>query len=86
MSVVTIAMSTSIENSAGPMMPACKPMLRMMSSMRPRAFMSAPIPSALRLSWPESRAAAQQATNLAKIDAASTPSAIHEQLRRVRPS
>jgi hypothetical protein len=39
MSVVTMAISTSIENSARPMTPACAPMLMMMSSMRPREFM-----------------------------------------------
>ena len=71
-----MAISTSIENSAGPITPACKPMLMMMSSMSPREFMSAPIPRAVRLSCPDRRAAAQQAPNFARIEAVRIPAAI----------
>ena len=67
-----MAMSTSIENSGAPMMPAASPMLTMMSSVSPRAFMSAPSASALRLPCPAASAASQQAMNFAKIDAAKT--------------
>ena len=81
--VVTIAISTSIENSAGPMMPFCRPILMMISSISPREFISAPMPSAVRLSSPASRAAAQQAPNLARIEAARMPSAISSSVGRV---
>ncbi len=74
--MVTIAIITSMENSAGRMMPACRPMLRMMSSVRPRAFINAPRPSARALPCPAISAAAQQATNFAKMEAASTAAAI----------
>ena len=55
--LVTTAISTSIENKAGPMMPFCKPMLMMISSISPREFIRAPMPRAVRLSSPAMRAA-----------------------------
>ncbi len=79
---MTIAINTIIENSAGPITPCCRPMLMMISSISPREFISAPMPSAVRLSSPESRAAAQQAPNLARIETARMPGGDRQQLQR----
>ena len=72
MSVVTTAMMTSVAKSAGEMMPRWSPILMMISSISPRAFISVPMPSASRLRMPVARAASQQATPLPRIAAAST--------------
>ena len=72
MRVVITAMMASIAKISAEMMPFCRPMLMMISSMRPRAFMRTPMPMASRLEMPEARAAAQQATPLPTMAATST--------------
>ena len=64
MRVVTIAITTMMENNCGVMRRRSSPMLRMISSMRPRAFMRVPTARAVGLSSPCNRAAAQHARNL----------------------
>ena len=60
--VVTSVMMTITVNSVGVIRPRCSPMLRMISSISPRAFMSAPIAIASRFGRPARRAAPQQPT------------------------
>ncbi len=57
MKVVTSAMMTIIENSAGEMTPISSPMLRMTNSIRPRVFINVPRPAASRRGMPVSQAA-----------------------------
>jgi len=75
MRVVTIAIRTMIVKSVGRMIPRSRPMFRMISSIRPRAFISVPTPSASFGLAPARRAAPQQATPFPKIAAARTTSA-----------
>src|ERR1017187_3717022 len=62
-SVVTMAMMTSVAKRAGEIIPRWSPMLMMMSSINPRAFINVPMPSASRFEMPVMRAASQQATH-----------------------
>ena len=80
MSVVTIAITTMMEKREGPMRPFCKPILRMINSISPLEFISVPTANAVRLSSPLRRAAAQQATPLPTMDAASTTKATPKRL------
>src|SRR6185437_10194480 len=54
--VVSTAMSSSMVNKEGWMMPACRPMLMTTSSIRPREFRSAPTLKVIRQGWPNRRA------------------------------
>ena len=56
------AISTMMVKSVGPITPACRPMFRMISSIRPRAFISVPIVAASRQGSPAHFAAAMQAS------------------------
>src|SRR3954454_16276610 len=58
MKVVISAMITSIANSVGGMTPRSSPMLRMMSSVRPRVFIRIPTASDSRQCRPTALAAA----------------------------
>lgn len=62
--VVTMATMTVMVNSIGAMIPRDGPMLRMISSTKPRAFINVPIAMASRSDSPPSRAAASHATPL----------------------
>ena len=62
--VVTSVIVTITVNSVGVISPRSRPMFRMISSIRPLAFMSAPIAMASLLGRPASTAAPQQATPL----------------------
>jgi len=72
MSVVTTAIITSVAKSPSDMMPRWSPILIIISSINPRAFISVPMPSASRLGMPVARAAIQQATPLPRIAAINT--------------
>ncbi len=86
MSVVTTAMITSVAKSPSEMMPRCRPMLMMISSISPRAFMSVPMPSASRFEMPVARAASQQATPFPRIAATRTaPHISHRKPEFSRP-
>jgi hypothetical protein len=52
MSVVTMAIITMLVNSVGSMMPRCNPRLRMMRSIKLRAFISEPMAAASRFGSP----------------------------------
>ena len=76
MTVVPIAISTSITKSVGVMSPRSRPMLARISSTMPRAFISVPMASAWRGGAPLSRAAAQHAPPFAAHAAANTAAVI----------
>ena len=63
-SVVASAISTSMVNSVGEMTPRSRPMLRTMSSIRPRAFIKTPMVADSRQLRPHSLAATRLPPNL----------------------
>ena len=68
--VVTIAISTSIANSAGEMTPTSSARLSTISSVSPRVFISVPITAEARQSKPATRAAIVAPTSLPTIASA----------------
>ena len=67
MSVVTIAIMTMIVNKVGVMTPCSKQMFRMINSIKPRAFIKAPIVADSRQFSPANFAAGIQAIPLPKM-------------------
>ena len=82
--VLTIAISTSIVNTCGPMTPSSKPTLMMTSSISARVFIMMPTMRALTASRPAQRAASVQAPNLPAV--ASTISSAHQPIDCALPS
>ena len=67
MSVVTTAMITKVANKPSEMMPRCRPMLMIINSIMPRAFINTPMPKASRFDIPDVRAANQHATHFPEM-------------------
>ena len=70
MNVVTSAIRTIIENRAGEMIGRSSPMLRITSSIQPRALTSVPTVSDSRHGKPRARTAKAHPNNFAEIAAA----------------
>ncbi len=86
MKVVTSAMMTIMENSAGEITPISRPMLRMTSSIRPRVFISVPSPAASRRGIPLSHDAKRRAAKLACSRYQDDKPAVHPHLRALHQS
>jgi hypothetical protein len=67
MTVVTMAINTIMVKRAGEMTPRSRPMLRIMSSMRPRVFINTPRAAASRQPSPVVKAATVLPPNLPSV-------------------